>query len=98
MPYWKAKASPLMRPSRLWHFMVAAGLSSMLGFFFGYEGLGWSGLVLGGGWVWEASSKFIWKKQGHHSYGDLPDLLAFVLGWTIITIILLLMGVGHENG
>lgn len=78
MPIFHPKGKPILRWSRLLHFLEAALAVSIGGAIWGYEGIAWvSFAVIVLGFLWELSNR--WTK-GFHRFADYLDFSAFVLG------------------
>lgn len=75
----KPKGRPILRWSRVCHFLLAATVTAYGGHLWGYEGsaLSGGGMILVG-FGWELWNRFSGK--GPHPYADYLDFLAFVAG------------------
>jgi hypothetical protein len=86
-PIFKPKQGPVLKWSRVVHFLVAATACGYGGHLLGYGGSIWSGIgTIALGLGWEVSNKFM---PGTHQYGDALDFWAFVAG-------ALVSGVGYN--
>ncbi len=90
MPIFKPKNKPILRWSRILHFLLAATLTAYGGHLWNYSGSVWTGAgTIAGGLAWELSNRFVGK--GWHPYADALDFWAFVagalmagVGWNLI--------------
>lgn len=91
MALWRPKRGPVLRWGRLAHFVVAAAATLWSAHRGGYDGLGMaSAAVLILAPLWELATVRLgsWLRWSHR-FGDVVDLIAFVLGWLVAAIVAL---------
>jgi hypothetical protein len=79
---WRPKRGPVLTPGRVAHLGIGALVPCLASALGGYEALGWAcaGMAVGA-CAWEAITPALggWMRWTHR-YGDVVDLLAFLIG------------------
>ena len=89
MIWFRPKRGPIWTMGRAFHATIGAGAGLGAWALWGYEGLGWSALVLPLGFCWELATVRLAGPLGWtHRYGDVIDTASFACGWVLVALIL----------
>lgn len=82
MRLFRPKRGPVLTQGRVTHLLGGVLVPIAASQLWGYEGLGISGVFVVAAFGWEAASVQLGKRfKWPHKFGDVIDLIAFVVGW-----------------